>query len=67
MKVDAYIPDIHRQRDPRFAEQERFKDKKKVMPPNLSVAGFTFIASASIVVRTEKNQTKRNQANGHHV
>ena len=29
-KVDAYITDIQfRQRDPRFADQERFKDKKK--------------------------------------
>jgi hypothetical protein len=29
-KVNAYVPDIQfRQRDPRFADQERFKDKKK--------------------------------------
>jgi transposase len=29
-KIDAYIPDIqYRARDPRFADQERFKDRKK--------------------------------------
>jgi transposase len=44
-KVDAYIPDIQfRQRDPRFADQERFKYKKKADAKSspFSVADFTY-------------------------
>jgi hypothetical protein len=43
--VDAYIPDIQiRQRDPRFAEQERFKEKKKAdaKPSPFSAADFSY-------------------------
>ena len=44
-KVDAYIPDIQfRKRDPRFAEQERFKSKKqsKAKTEKFSTADFSF-------------------------
>ena len=44
-KVDAYIPDIlFRKRDPRFADQERFKDKKKADAKSspFSAADFTY-------------------------
>jgi len=41
-KVDAYIPDIlFRKRDPRFAEQERFKEEKK-KPRPFSTADFSY-------------------------
>jgi transposase len=44
-KIDAYIPDIQfRKRDPRFADQERFKDKKNADAKSspFSVADFTY-------------------------
>lgn len=41
-KLDAYIPDIHfRKRDPRFAEQERFKEESK-KPRPFSIADFSY-------------------------
>jgi hypothetical protein len=61
-KLDAYIPDIHyRKRDPRFAEQERFKDgvqkdsdpnaKSRFTPQTLSLMR----ANRFISVPMEKN------------
>ena len=50
-KVDAYIPDIQfRQRDPRFADQERFKDKKKADAKSspFSAADFTYDESKRV-------------------
>jgi hypothetical protein len=50
-KVDAYIPDIQfRQRDPRFADQERFKDKKKADDKSspFSTADFTYDESKRV-------------------
>lgn len=42
-KVDAYIPDIQfRKRDPRFAEQERFKPRSEAKPALFTVADFSF-------------------------
>jgi hypothetical protein len=48
-KIDAYIPDIQfRKRDPRFAEQERFKDsihgrqRPDAKPALFTVADFSF-------------------------
>ena len=42
-KVDAYIPDIQfRQRDPRFADQQRFKDDKKSKPKLFGAEDFSF-------------------------
>lgn len=41
-KIDAYIPDIQfRKRDPRFAEQERFKEESK-KPRPFSPADFSY-------------------------
>jgi transposase len=41
-KVDAYIPDIQfRKRDPRFADQERFKEESK-KPRPFSTADFSY-------------------------
>ncbi len=41
-KLDAYIPDIHfRKRDPRFAEQQRFKEESK-KPRPFSTADFSY-------------------------
>ncbi len=50
-KVDAYIPDIQfRKRDPRFAEQERFKSKKqsKAKTEKFSTADFSFDADKQV-------------------
>jgi len=48
-KIDAYIPDIHfRKRDPRFADQERFKDgvhgrqRPDAKPSLFTTADFSF-------------------------
>jgi transposase len=47
-KIDAYIPDIqYRTRDPRFAEQERFKDKKKADARSSPFAASDFIFDPS--------------------
>jgi len=47
-KIDAYIPDIQfRKRDPRFAEQQRFKEEKK-MPRLFSATDFSYDESARV-------------------
>ncbi len=54
-KIDAYIPDIQfRKRDPRFAEQERFKDavhdrqRPDAKPSPFTAADFSFNASKQV-------------------
>ena len=50
-KVEAYIPDVQfRQRDPRFADQERFKDKHKAntKPGLFSAADFSYDESKRV-------------------
>lgn len=70
-KVDAYIPDIQfRQRDPRFAEQERFKDKKKADAKSspFSAADFTYDESRRVYRcpnGKELNCHAHNQVNRH--
>ncbi len=70
-KVDAYIPDIQfRQRDPRFAEQERFKDKKKADAKSspFSAADFTYDESKRVYLCPNGKELKchaRNQVNRH--
>jgi hypothetical protein len=52
-KVDAYIPDIQfRQRDSRFADQERFKDKKKADAKSspFSAADFSYDESKRVYI-----------------
>jgi hypothetical protein len=45
-KVEAYIPDIQfRQRDPRFDDQERFKDKKNADAKSCPFSVVDFIYS----------------------
>jgi transposase len=68
-KIDAYIPDIQfRQRDPRFAEQERFKDKKKAdaKASPFSAADFSYDESKQVYLCPNGKELKchaHNQAN----
>jgi len=68
-KVDAYIPDIQfRQRDPRFSEQERFKDQKKAdaKASPFSAADFTYDESQQVYLCPNGKELKchaRNQVN----
>jgi transposase len=70
-KVDAYIPDIQfRQRDPRFADQERFKDKKRADAKSspFSAADFTYDESKRVYLCPNGKELKchaRNQVNRH--
>jgi len=70
-KVDAYIPDIQfRQRDPRFADQERFKDKKKADAKSspFSAADFTYDESKRVYRCPNGKELKchaRGQVNRH--
>jgi transposase len=70
-KVEAYIPDIQfRQRDPRFADQERFKDKKKADAKSspFSAADFTYDESKRVYLCPNGKELKchaRNQVNRH--
>jgi hypothetical protein len=76
-KLDAYIPDIRfRKRDPRFAEQERFKDglhgrqrpeKKAAL---FSLADFSFDASRQVYLCPNGKELTchaRNQVNRHRI
>jgi hypothetical protein len=69
--VDAYIPNIQfRQRDPRFADQERYNDKNKAdaKPSPFSVANFTYDESKRIYRCPNGKEMKchtRNQDNCH--
>jgi transposase len=70
-KINAYIPDIQfRQRDPRFADQERFKDKKKADAKSspFSAADFTFDENKRVYLCPNGKELKchaRNQVNRH--
>ena len=68
-KVDAYIPDIQfRKRDPRFAEQERFKDEKKTETKRFSAADFAFDAEKKTYRCPQGKELTchaRNQTNRH--
>ncbi len=70
-KLDAYIPDIQfRQRDPRFADQERFKDKKKAdaKPSPFSADDFSYDENKRVYLCPNGNELKchaRNQVNRH--
>jgi len=70
-KIDAYIPDIqYRTRDPRFADQERFKDKKKADAKSspFSAADFTYDESKRVYLCPNGKELKchaRNQVNRH--
>jgi transposase len=70
-KIDAYIPDIQfRQRDPRFADQERFKDKKKADAKSspFSAADFTYAESKRVYLCPNGKELKchaHNQVNRH--
>ena len=70
-KVDAYIPDIQfRQRDPRFADQERFKDKKKADAKSspFSATDFTYDENKQVYLCPNGKELKchaHNQVNRH--
>lgn len=72
-KVDAYIPDIlFRKRDPRFAEQERFKKKKRsdINAKPFSAGDFTYDEVKQAYVCPNGKELKRharNQVNRHRV
>ena len=67
-KVDAYIPDIQfRQRDPRFAEQERFKEESK-KPRPFSTADFSYDENQRVYLCPNGKELKchaHNQVNRH--
>jgi transposase len=74
-KIDAYIPDIQfRKRDPRFAEQERFKDgihgrqRPAVKPSPFTTAEFYFDATKQVYLCPQGKELTchaRNQRNRH--
>ncbi len=74
-KVDAYIPDIQfRQRDPRFAEHERFKDgvhgrqRPDAKPSRFTVDDFSYDERKQIYLCPNGKELKchaRNQVNRH--
>jgi hypothetical protein len=70
-KIDAYIPDIqYRTRDPRFSDQERFKDKKKTDAKSspFNAADFTYDESRRVYLCPNGKELKchaRNQVNRH--
>jgi transposase len=67
-KLDAYIPDIQfRKRDPRFADQQRFKDQK-ARPRLFSAEDFSYDESAQVYRCPNGKELKchaRNQRNRH--
>jgi transposase len=74
-KVDAYIPDIHyRTRDPRFADQDRFKDgvhgrqRPDTKPRLFTTADFTFDPDKQVYRCPQGKELTchaRNQVNRH--
>jgi transposase len=70
-KIDAYIPDIQfRSRDPRFADQERFKDKKKADAKSspFSAADFSYDESKRVYLCPNGKELKchaHDQVNRH--
>jgi transposase len=69
-KLDAYIPDIHfRKRDPRFADQERFKPEPAGSKPKLfTTADFTCDAARQVYLCPQAKELTchaRNQINRH--
>ena len=68
-KLDAYIPDIQfRKRDPRFADQERFKEEKKKPSRPFSAADFTYDESKRVYRCPNGKELKchaRSQVNRH--
>jgi hypothetical protein len=74
-KIDAYIPDIqYRTRDPRFANQKRFKDgvhgrqRPDVKPGRFTVSDFSFDPDKQVYLcpqGKELNCYARNQTNRH--
>ena len=76
-KLDAYIPDIQfRKRDPRIADQERFKDgvhgrqRPDPKPSPFTVADFSFDAARQVYLCPQGNELychARNQINRHRI
>ena len=74
-KIDAYIPDIQfRKRDPRFAEQERFKDgihgrqRPETKTTTFTLADFVFDADKQVYICPQGKLLTchaRNQVNRH--
>jgi transposase len=74
-KLDAYIPDIQfRKRDPRFADQERFKDgvhgrqRPDPKPSPFTVTDFSFDATRQVYLCPQGKELSchaRNQINRH--
>jgi transposase len=74
-KIDAYIPDIQfRKRDPRFAEQERFKDgvhgrqRAETKTTPFTLADFVFDADKQVYICPQGKELTlhaRNQVNRH--
>jgi hypothetical protein len=72
-KIDAYIPDIqYRKRDPRFAEQERFKDgvhgsqRPDAKPSSFTAADFSYDESKQVYLCPHGKELRchaRNQPN----
>jgi transposase len=66
-KIDAYIPDIqYRTRDPRFAEQERFKPRPDAKPALFTAADFSFDPDKQVYVCPQGKELTchaRNQVN----
>lgn len=66
-KVDAYIPDIQfRKRDPRFADQERFKPRSEAKPTLFTAADFSFDPDKQVYVCPQGKELTchaRNQVN----
>jgi transposase len=74
-KIDAYIPDIQfRKRDPRFAEQERFKDgvhrrqRPNAKPAPFTLTDFSFDTTQQVYLCPQGKELTchaRNQTNRH--
>jgi transposase len=72
-KIDAYIPDLqYRKRDPRFAEQERFKDgvhgrqRPDVKPSSFTAADFSYDENKQVYLCPQGKELRchaRNQPN----
>ena len=76
-KIDAYIPDIQfRKRDPRFAEQERFKDgvhgrqRPDAKPSSFTTADFSYDESKQVYLCPQGKELRchaRNQPNRYRI
>jgi len=68
-KIDAYIPDIqYRTRDPRFAQQERFKPRPDAKPALFTAADFSFDPDKQVYLCPHGKELTchaRNQLNRH--